>query len=203
MPALQKGRMHEISGPSAAAFAFLMAPQEGEIVLCGAPRWLAALNPEGVGKFRDPNACLHVSCPLDGDALWAAETALRSRAASAVILQTPKTPSLTNLRRLQLAAEKGRSLGLMIVDRPAASSAAETRWRCQPKAAADVHKTLPDKGFSDFPENDSTLILASLYKNKRGTLGSWILDVRGEKDALCVDAASAGEPSRPGRDAGG
>jgi len=48
----------------------------------------------------------------DGESLWAAERCLRSGSCAAV-LAWPDSISLTPLRRLQLAAEEGRSLGVV------------------------------------------------------------------------------------------
>ncbi|WP_425408010.1 ImuA family protein [Hyphococcus sp.] len=186
LPELASARVHELSGPSAAAFAFLMA-SEGEIVLCGPPHWLSALQPEAAARFCDPNRILHALSPLEADILWSAETALRSGAASTVIVAAERSPSLTNFRRLQLAALAGKSLGLVIVNRPAASTAAETRWHCKP-AYAETHEEFR--------------IHASLYKNKKGIVGSWVLNVSGETNSLHLDAAPAGEPVWPERIAG-
>ena len=205
MPPLKAGRVHELSGLSAPAFAFLMA-RAGEIVLCGPPHWLASLHPSGVGRFHDPGRIIHVPAPVAGDALWAAETALRSGAAPTVVVVTSRTPDLTAFRRLQLAAEAKGAVGLLIVTHPAAGSAAETRWHCLPKAEPLANEPLNLKestGSGASAQADSTLILASLYKNKRGTVGSWLLNVRGQKDHLRVDATPAGEPVWPGRVASG
>lgn len=158
----------------------------GAIMLIGAPRVLGAIHPEGIARFADPRQLIEVPCPLKGDALWSAETALRSGSIDSVLLVLDRTPDLTALRRLQLAAQDGNSLGLLITDRPAANSAAETRWLCRPYLSNRM---------------DSTRLHLSLYKNKKGTLGSWLLDVKGDKDTLDLDAAPAGEPVWPMRDA--
>ncbi|MEM8772996.1 MAG: hypothetical protein AAGD92_15215 [Pseudomonadota bacterium] len=186
LPELRKGRVHEISGPAAASFAFLMT-RPGEAMVCGPPRWLSALHPESVGRFFDPNSILLTPCPLDTDVLWAAENALRAGCIKTVFIVTDKSPGLTNFRRLQLAALAGKSLGLMIVNRPAHSTAAETRWHCAPSYAG---------------QPGEIRIHASLYKNKRGNIGSWIINVFGEEDTLYLDAAPAGEPVWPNRIAG-
>lgn len=185
-PELRSGRVHELTGPGAPAFAFLMA-RKGPVLLCGAPRWVNAYHPEAAARFCDPDAVLHVSCPLEIDVLWTAETALRSGAMRTVIAGLEKSPGLTNFRRLQLAAQTGRSLGVLIVNRPSHSSAAETRWHVTP-APSDCWETFR--------------LHASLYKNKRGFIGGWVLNVSGEKDTLRLDAAPAGEPVRPDRIAG-
>jgi len=185
-PKLEKARVHEATGPAAFAFALLMA-RKGEIALCASPRWLGGLHPEALARFCDPDAVLHVAATLAGDVLWAAETALRSGAVKTVIAVAEKSPGLTNFRRLQLAAETGRALGIIIVERPAHSTAAETRWRCIPLYTDD---------------EESFRIHASLYKNRKGIVGSWVINVVGETNSLHMDAAPAGEPVWPERIAG-
>ena len=161
--------------------------REGEVMLCGPPHLVSTIHPEAVARFRNPCNVLHAACPLAADVLWAAETALRSGAVSTVIIVCEKSPGLTNFRRLQLAALAGKSLGLLIVARPAHSTAAETRWFCAPL----------------YTEQDGEFrIHASLYKNKKGLVGSWVLNVSGETNNLHLDAAPAGEPVWPERAAG-
>ena len=74
------------------------------------------------------------------DGLWTAEEALRSGAVAAVVLEVDDMPSLTASRRLQLAAETGGALGLVLTggikgggpDLGAgrlAPSAVTSRWR--------------------------------------------------------------------------
>ena len=183
LPELRSERVHEISGVSASAFAFLMA-RKSAILLCGSPRMLAAYHAEAVAQYCDPETMLHVPCPLEVDSLWTAETALQSGCMATVIACLEKSPSLTNFRRLQLAAKTGSSLGLVIVSRPAHSTAAETRWHCTP---------VPTSQWGE------VRIHASLYKNKRGVIGSWVLNVFGETNNLCLDATLAGEPICPQR----
>lgn len=168
------------------AFALLMA-RKGDTILSGPSHWLSALHPAAIARFCDPNRVLHALSSLEADMLWSAETALRSGAASTVIVATERSPTLTNFRRLQLAALAGKSLGLIIANRPAASSAAETRWHCTP---------------SYTEEQGGFRIHASLYKNKKGIVGSWVLNVSGEKNSMHLDAAPVGEPVRPERIAG-
>ncbi|NHK27187.1 hypothetical protein FF098_004640 [Parvularcula flava] len=182
----ERGRVHELSGMSADMVA-LLAAGEGQKLLCGPPGWIASIHPEGLSLYADPAQFLQISCPLKADALWSTETALRSGSVDSVIAWFDSTPDLTSFRRLQLAAREGHSLGLLIVARPAVSSAAETRWHCLPAR----------------PENnDSTLIHLSLHKNKKGTIGSWNLHVKRAKSHLDLDAAPAGEPRRPDRHTG-
>ncbi len=70
--------------------------------------------------------------------VWAIDLALRSGGAAAVIADASRL-SLTESRRLQLAAEAGGALGLLL--RPSWEmgelSAARTRWRLSPAISAD------------------------------------------------------------------
>ena len=68
---------------------------------------------------------------------------------------------LTAGRRFQLAAEAGRTTGLMLIQTDAGSNATESRWACEPQAS---------------PEADSTLQHWLLKKNKRGTPGDWVVN---------------------------
>lgn len=186
LPALETAKVHEASGPAATAFALLMA-RKGEMALCASPRWLAALHPETCARFCDPDAVLHVAATLTVDTLWAAEVCLRSGAVKTVIAALDRSPDLTNFRRLQLAAETGRALGILLVERPASSSAAQTRWRCIPL-------------YTD--ERESFRIHASLYRSRNGIVGSWMINVTGQENALHMDATPTGEPVWPERIAG-
>jgi len=80
-----------------------------------------------------------VRAPRPADALWAAEEGLRCPAIAAVLLVNA-TPDLTAARRLQLAAETGGGIGLLLRDDDAnpGPTAALTRWRLSARAATDA-----------------------------------------------------------------
>ncbi|WP_306253701.1 ImuA family protein [Parvularcula sp. IMCC14364] len=189
IPKLKGGRVHEVSGDGALAFALLMAfgAMKGREALCiGSPDWLAALQPHGLERFVDPQSLVHVACPLKTDVLWAAETALRAGAVRVVLLSLFATPDGKSLRRLQLAAETGGALGIILVREVAFTSPAETRWHCQPCRQGDARG-----------------LHVSLYKNKSGVEGSWYLYGYGATEhntgAGRLAATPAGEPVWPGR----
>ena len=116
------------------------------------------------------------------DLLLCVEEALRSVPVSLVIAEPEKPLSLTAGRRLQLAAETGRTTGLMLIRQDAGSSATESRWNCQ-----SVASLAPD----------STLQQWSLNKNKYGTLSSWIVNWDGASPAfhMVSEARKRHEPT--------
>jgi protein ImuA len=87
--------------------------------------------PPGLARFGlSPAELVMVRAPRPADGLWAMEEALRCPAVGGALL-TLSELDLTAARRLQLAAEAGGALGLLL--RPdteeAGPSAALTRWR--------------------------------------------------------------------------
>lgn len=115
------------------------------------------LLPAGVARFLSPARLIVIRAGSEQDVLWATEEVLRAGAAGLVVGAPEKPLSLTMGRRLQLAAEAGRSMGIMLIREGAGSNAAETRWHCGAEPG------------------DSTLQRWELKKNKAGTTGSWIV----------------------------
>src|SRR5690606_9136427 len=115
------------------------------------------------------------------DLLWSVEESLRSAPVSLVIAEPMETLSLTAGRRLQLAAEAGQTVGLMLIRAGAGSSAAQTRWCCQPQAGGD-----------------STLHQWSLIRNKTGTIANWRLYWDG-RSAACHMVSEAGKRPLPAK----
>ncbi|WBV44818.1 ImuA family protein [Pseudoroseomonas cervicalis] len=136
---LARGALHEVTAadPGAAlGFCALLLGRAGGTVLWIAPRpdalWPPGLRPLGLpverlvlARYRQPQ-----------DGLWALEEALRSPALAGALLQIPSLPMLA-ARRLQLAAEAGGGIGLLLrdaaeadPDSPAPGGAANalTRW---------------------------------------------------------------------------
>jgi protein ImuA len=125
---------------------------------------------------------LHLVRPAhETDLLWSVEEALRTAPVGLVIAEPDKPLSLTVGRRLQLAAEAGRTTGLMLIREAAGSNAAETRWHCAALAGDG---------------RDSTLHRWSLTKNKRGTTEPWTVNWNGATAAFDLVSA-AGERVEP------
>ena len=159
--ALIPARVHEAQGRDRRAFALFHAARcQGALVWvlpAHIPElpFLAGL-PRGVGER------IHLFRPSgEIDLLWAVEEALRAAPVALVIAEPQKPLSLTQGRRLQLAAEAGQTTGLMLIREDAGSNAAETRWICDSLAGT---------------AQDSTLHRWQLSKNKKGTLTSWVLN---------------------------
>ena len=155
---LHNGRVHEVCGPSAHSFAMAVCGEhEGTIIWIDETRQVEQVLPAGFMKFCNPGRIIFVSGRTHLDVLWMAEECLRSRAAAVVVIRLSQALDFTQGRRLQLAAETGKSLGLFLVPEGMGSNAAETRWHCTPC----------------FDPNDSTFQQWQLIKNKSGTLRNW------------------------------
>jgi protein ImuA len=162
-------RVHEAEGRGRRAFALFQAVRHpGPLVwiIPAHARELPMLRglPQGVGER------LHILRPLgETDLLWCVEETLRNPAVALVIAEPSNPMSLTVGRRFQLAAEAGRSTGLMLIQQDAGSNATQSRWLCEPLPATAA---------------DSTLHHWSLTKNKKGTINGWIIDWNGATAAF-------------------
>lgn len=180
---LRRARVHEAEGRGRRAFALFQAARHPGPLVWVLPAHVPELPmlrglPEGVG------ARLHLIRPEgEVDLLWCVEETLRSTPVALVIAEPEKPLSLTAGRRLQLAAEAGRTTGLMLTRQDAGSNATETRWRCEPMAS---------------PKQDSTLHSWSLNKNKKGTIDDWIVDWNGASAHVHMvsEARQRHEPAR-------
>lgn len=175
---LMRRRMHEVTGLAADSFAAsVMACTSGPSVWIGRARDVRSVCPLAALKFFDPNRIITTECISRQEILWASEQALRSKGADTVIIHLSQGPNLRESRRLQLAAEEGRSLGLVIIEKCAHSSAAQTRWQCDP--AKLPHGAANDQGW-----------VWRLTKNKSGKLGTW--HVRWQRNTKGKDGYAAG-----------
>ncbi|WP_225028621.1 ImuA family protein [Xinfangfangia pollutisoli] len=186
-PALRPGRVHEVGGPAAWAFAAVQAAQGRGPVLWLREAWLAEMpNPAGLAGFFDPARLLLAQTRNQTDTLAVAEEALRDGTVPFVVIDITQPLGLTEGRRLQLAARDGQATGLCLIPEGAGSNAAETRWLASP-----LYDPAPPSGGAD-----STLMRWELKKNKSGTSGLW--DVRWDAATHRLDVVSPpGERPQP------
>lgn len=176
---LRRARVHEACGPGGVSFAAVAAARVG-VVLWVRETWqAAAINPVGLSDFFDPSKLLLAQTKDQIETLAVAEEALKDGAVPLVVIETSRPLNLREGRRLQLAAQAGKSTGLCLIPEGMGSNAAETRWRCAPV----------------FDASDSTLMRWEIIKNKSGTLRAW--HVRWDAEAYRLHVVPpAGE--RPG-----
>ena len=174
---LRVGRVHEATGPAAYSFAVMScALGEGDALWFSEGWRNEQLNPAGFAAFCPPEKLLVAAGKNQLEVLALCEEALRSGAVSTVVAELAQPLDLTAGRRLQLAAEAGKTTGIIILPEEMGSNAAETRWHCAPV----------------FDASDSTLQSWQLIKNKSGTLGSW--NIRWDAQAHSIIVVSkAGE----------
>lgn len=187
---LPRAALHEIlaADPGAAGgFAAMLLARAGGTVLWIAPEpdaW-----PPGLARFGlSPAQLVLVRAPRGQDALWAMEETLRCPAVGAALLVAGEL-DLTAARRLQLAAEAGGVLGLLL--RPdedsAAPTAALTRWRigAAPSESQGRHD-IGDPAWS-----------LDLLRCRGGRGGAWRATWHeGQASLVTEDGASRGAPAR-------
>jgi len=122
---------------------------------------------DGIGIA--PERLITVAAARTREVLWAMEEALRCRAVSMVIGEMrPRGIDQVATRRLALAAAAGSALGLILYTAPDdAPSAAVTRWVIG--AASSLNA---ERGHGIGPPR----LLARLVRNRRGPLGTWIVE---------------------------
>jgi protein ImuA len=183
---LSRAAVHEVlaAEPGAAAgFCALVLARAGGTVL-----WIAAEPdawPPGLARFGlSPADLVLVQAPRPVDGLWAMEEALRCPGVAGALLVL-RTLDLTAARRLQLAAEAGGAVGLLL--RPdeegeaGGASAALTRWRIG--ALAGTGATAHDLGDPRWQ--------LDLLRCRGGKPASWRVVWRGAAERLEPDEDNA------------
>ncbi len=163
---LRKGRIHEVIGAGSDVFAALAAAEQGQnIFWIGLYRDLSSLCPTGLQVYLNVADLILIEAVSRGELLWAADQALRADGGFCVILEMPDTLSLKESRRLQLAAEQGGGLGLILLRGGVNTSAAQTRWECAP-----IHAEQPTWAWT-------------CLKGKNGEAGAWRVTSQGGQNA--------------------
>lgn len=138
---LPRGAVHEVqavhAGAAAGFCAWLLGRAGGEVVWIAAgeePAWAPGLAALGL----DVGRLILARCRSPDEGLWTLEESLRCPAVGGALLAVGPV-TMTASRRLQLAAEGGGALGLLL--RPAAlaggASSATTRWRVAASASTE------------------------------------------------------------------
>ena len=154
---LAKGRVHEVMGDSADMFAILTASRlAGPIIWIGLARDISSLAPTALQDYIDPARVILTEGVSRSEVLWAAEQSLRARCASCVIVELSAGPNLRESRRLQVAAQEGGGLGIILIHGRAHTSACETRWHCAASKSGEQAWTW------------------ALTKNRKGEPGQWL-----------------------------
>ncbi|MDR0809619.1 MAG: hypothetical protein LBE86_10935 [Gemmobacter sp.] len=173
---LLPARVHEACGAAAMTFAAIACACTPGLLLWIREAWLPEmLNPSGLSGILDPARLMLARTRDQTDTLAVAEEALRDGAIAFVVADITRPLGLREGRRLQLAAQAGRTTGLCLIPEGMGSNAAETRWSCQP--------AFDPKGGAD-----STLMRWELIKNKKGISGVW--HVRWDAQAHRLDVVS-------------
>ncbi|MGG5822312.1 ImuA family protein [Falsiroseomonas sp. HW251] len=186
---LARAGLHEVlaAEPGAAAgFAAVILGRTGGPVLWIGPdpdAW-----PSGLVRYGlSPAELVLVRAPRPADGLWAMEEALRCAAVGGALLALSDI-DLTAARRLQLAAEAGGALGLLL--RPdteeAGPSAALTRWRVD---------ALAGSGGSAHSLGDPRWQL-DLLRGRGSTPRSWTVAWRTTTDRLETEGGTLAAPTR-------
>jgi len=135
---LAKGAVHEFLGTAATCLATLVAARlQGPVLWClDAARREDPYGPGLVALGFDPSRLILARCQGAKEMLWTMEEGLRSTALALVIAEPEADVGLIESRRLQLAAEAGGTLGLILREGGdggrLAPSAVASRWRIDP-----------------------------------------------------------------------
>ena len=145
---LVRAAVHEVMGAAASAFAARLAGRmAGPVLWCLDAGCRAVPYGPGLAALGlKPTRLTLVRCPGAKAFLWAMEEGLRAQAPGAVIAAPAADIGLAESRRLQLSAETGGTLGLVVREGRGkgrlAPSALASRWRVEPRAGGGWRVTL-------------------------------------------------------------
>lgn len=151
--------------------------------------------PPGLAQLAlDPSRLLTIRLARDRDVLWAMEEALRSGGPAAVLGEVASV-SLTESRRLQLAAGKSGASALLLrpPGRSPGPSAAVTRWRiAATPGAQDGWAALLD-------EPGRMCWRADLFRCRGGAPGGWLMEWCDETGNIALASPVFDRPDEPHR----
>ena len=181
---LADSRVHEVEGHAALGQVLAAASvAHGLIFWIGGARDVLGLRARGLAPYLDVARLVTVQTADRREALWAGEEALRCSGAGLVVIQVGLGPDLFESRRLQVAAQAGGALGLVMVGRRAQASAAASRWHCESARQGSA------------PGN-ATAWRWRMTKNRRGELREWSVRCERPPDA-CLPPDFLPKPLSP------
>ena len=161
------GRVHEAEGNAAVGLALSAASAtDGLVFWVGRARHTCGLRARALAAHFDVSRLVTVRAADRREVLWAGEEALRCSGAGLVVIHIGLGPDLFESRRLQVAAQAGGGLGLVLVGRRAQASVAQSRWHCAQGRGGGGSTTAGSWTWR-------------MTKNRRGRLREW--DVRCER----------------------
>ena len=131
---LEHGRVHECYGPARLFFPFLLAQRcKGPILWIRSSYSKHTINPNGVSKWVNPHRFIFINSPSFKNTLWCIEESLRIGTPPLIIAELEQIPTLTQIRRMHLAAKSCKStkivpLPLILTPKDGGALGVETRW---------------------------------------------------------------------------
>lgn len=176
---------HELFGDFPTHFVLMQMQQNDQQII-----WLKGVND---ADYLYPNAIANLGINLQKitfityhsqqQALWIVEEALRSGAVGIVVAEGLKQPDLLQSRRLNLAAEKGKSKAFMLLKGTSKNAnSAMTRWQIDISAARQNQYQVK--------------LLRSRQKGFISGEGNWIMDIKNEKFHINLAPAFRAEQIR-------
>jgi protein ImuA len=190
---LAPAALHEIQGGGAAtAFAAALAARRLDQGVAGPVLWCraaAGLYPPGLAGFGlEADRLILVRGRNDRELLWALEEGLVS-GRLAVVVGEVRRLDLTASRRLQLAAEAGGGMALLLrPDAADGASAALTRWRLE---------SAPSGPASGHPGVGAVRLWARLVRCRGGAVGDWLLEWDDATHTFNLAAVLGDRPAHP------
>ncbi len=195
---LRRAALHEVSGHAADGFAAMVAGRAardgGSVLWCGAGRGRGGLYPPGLAMLGlDPASLLLVDCRNERELMAVAEEGLRNSSLAVLLLEIARMPDMTAARRLQLAAEAGGVLGVLLC--PGAMAPGSGGVRHRPMQAEHIPALPPSPAVSRWRVGHAPAgpgggfrWRLELLRCRGGGAGKWMVDWN--EKTHCLDLVS-------------